>query len=58
MVQIARALAIRISDDSLTVDLEDGRTIMVPISWYPRFAYGTESERNNWRTIGKGLGFH
>jgi hypothetical protein len=40
------------------VDLADGRSIRVPISWYPRLAAATEKERNNWRFIGRGEGIH
>jgi hypothetical protein len=54
----AFANAVRISADSLTVDLADGRSIRVPIAWYPRLAAGTEAERNNWRFIGRGEGIH
>lgn len=48
----------RISDDTLTIDLEDGRTVSVPIAWYPRLLFATKKERKNWRIIGKGLGIH
>lgn len=47
-----------ISDDTLTVDLEDGRTIAVPIGWYPRLAYGTPAERDNFQISGAGYGIH
>ena len=53
-----RARAVVISDDSLTVDLVDGRTISVPLPWYPRLLHGTSEERNNWRLIGDGEGIH
>jgi uncharacterized protein DUF2442 len=46
------------SEDSLTVDLSDGRTVTVPLAWYPRLAHGTPTERNNWRLIGRGEGIH
>jgi hypothetical protein len=42
-----RATAVRVTDDVLIVDLEDGRTISVPIVWYPRLRHGTAAERNN-----------
>jgi hypothetical protein len=54
----ARAQTVTAIDHSLIVDLEDGRTITVPIGWYPRILYGTEKERKNWRLIGKGVGIH
>lgn len=40
------------------MDLADGRSIVVPIAWYPRLASATEAERNNWRFIGRGEGIH
>ena len=44
--------------DALTVDLYDGRSLTVPLAWYPRLMNVTESERQNWRLIGKGYGIH
>ena len=44
--------------DALTVDLSDGRSLTVPLAWYPRLMNATESERHNWRLIGKGYGIH
>jgi hypothetical protein len=52
------AVAVIVSDDTLTVDLTDGRTISAPIAWYPRLAHGTPGERRNWRLIGGGEGIH
>lgn len=49
---------ITVTDDTLSVDLSDGRTISVPILWYPRLAHATPPERNKWRLIGKGIGVH
>ena len=49
---------IEITEDELIVALEDGRTIITPLAWYPRLAFGTESERNNWRLVGDGKGIH
>ena len=49
---------VTLSQDTLTVDLADGRSISVPLAWYPRLWHGTESERNNWRLIGQGVGIH
>lgn len=54
----ARVRAVSVSEDTLTVDLRDGRTISVPIAWYPRLSHGAESERQNWRLIGDGVGIH
>ncbi len=49
---------VTITDDTLAVDLEDGRTISVPIGWFPRLAYGTPAERANFRISGAGYGIH
>ncbi|MBE7549790.1 MAG: DUF2442 domain-containing protein [Anaerolineales bacterium] len=49
---------VTISDDTLAVDLEDGRTIAVPIGWYPRLAYSTPAERANFQISGAGYGIH
>jgi hypothetical protein len=51
-------LRVVVTDDTLTVDLVDGRTLSVPIAWYPRLAHGTASERQNWSVIGRGEGIH
>jgi Protein of unknown function (DUF2442) len=47
-----------VSDDSLTVELFDGRSLSVPLAWYPRLLHGTASERDHWRLIGQGQGIH
>ena len=52
------AVAVLITDDTLTVDLADGRSISVPLAWYPRLGHGTPAERANWRLIGRGEGVH
>jgi hypothetical protein len=54
----ARAQRVRLTGDSLIVDLVDGRTISVPLSWYPRLAHGSDEERSRWRFIGDGEGIH
>lgn len=53
-----RAVSVTVTDDTLSVDLEDGRTISVPIVWYPRLAHGTPEERANFRISGAGYGIH
>lgn len=57
-VRIPEAVNIAVTDDSLTVDLSDGRTLIVPLAWYPRLLHGTPAERNHWRLIGRGEGIH
>ncbi len=52
------AVRARITQDRLSVDLDDGRTITVPLAWYPRLVRGTASERNDWRLIAGGHGIH
>ncbi len=47
-----------ITDDSLTVELDDGRTVSVPLAWYPRLLHASLKERNSWRLMGKGVGIH
>lgn len=55
---LPRAVTVTVTDDTLSVDLEDGRTISVPIVWYPRLAHGTPEERANFRISGAGYGIH
>lgn len=52
------AMDVHVTDDALSVDLSDGRTISVPLAWYPRLLNGTPAERGNWRLIGRGEGIH
>ena len=52
------AVAISVADDALAVDLSDGRTVTVPLGWYPRLVYGSPRGRRNWRLIGAGDGIH
>jgi hypothetical protein len=54
----AVAQSVSAGDDDLSVDLADGRTITVPLAWFPRLAHGTPAERANWRLIGGGEGIH
>lgn len=54
----AKAQSVMVTDDTLAVDLADGRTISVPLAWYPRLLHGTSEERNNWRFIGDKEGIH
>jgi len=58
--ELGAALAqhVAVTDDTLVVDLVDGRTVSVPIAWYPRLAHGTPRERSNWRLLGRGEGIH
>jgi len=60
VVELRTAVArhVTIGKDTLTVDLADGRTVSVPLAWYPRLLHGTPAERNHWRLIGNGTGIH
>ncbi|MBV6395431.1 MAG: hypothetical protein HFACDABA_01007 [Anaerolineales bacterium] len=49
---------VNVTDDSLIVDLSDGRTVSVPLAWFPRLLNGAPAERNKWRLIGDGEGIH
>ena len=53
-----KATEVSITDDTLAVDLSDGRTLLVPLIWYPRLWHGRPEERDNWRLIGDGEGIH
>jgi len=53
-----RVRDVRVSDDTLTVDLMDGRTISVPLLWYPRLLAGTPKQRANWKQCAAGYGIH
>ena len=57
-LQMARAMDVIVSEEALTVELEDARTVSVPLGWYPRLLFATPEERNNWCLIGKGSGIH
>ena len=52
------AIAIAITEDTLTTDLMDGRTISVPLDWYPRLVHATPEERNNWKIHAGGQHLH
>lgn len=53
-----RAVGVRCSHDQLTVDLADGRTISVPLVWFPRLVLGTDSQRQAFELMGSGTGIH
>lgn len=57
-IEIPYAENVIVTEDTLSVDLSDGRTISVPLAWYPRLQHATPNERNRWKLIGKGLGIH
>jgi hypothetical protein len=57
-IELPKAEDVRVTNDSLIVNLRDGRTISVPLEWFPRLLHATAEERSNWRLIGRGHGIH
>ena len=55
-VRIPEAEDVSVTEDTLRVELSDGRTISVPLAWYPRLVHATQGERDNWELIGDGQG--
>lgn len=53
-----RIIDVHLTNESLVVDLADGRTVSVPLSWYPRLLNGTPEQRNHWQIAGAGFGIH
>ena len=53
-----RVLDVRCTADSLIVDLMDGRTISVPLVWYPRLLHAAPEQRAKWELAGAGYGIH
>jgi len=57
-VQEPRGKSVKVSDEELTVDLVDGRTIVVPLAWFPRLWHGTPQERSHFEIFGDGAYIH
>ena len=53
-----RVKDVHFTEDAMEVDLMDGRTIVVPLAWYPRLFNATEDQRRNWKISGAGFGIH
>ena len=53
-----RVRDVRLTDDTLIVDLADGRTISVPLVWFPRLLHATSAQRANWQLSSGGFGIH
>lgn len=53
-----RVIEVACTEDKLIVDLADGRSISVPLAWYPRLLHATALERDNWQIAGAGFGIH
>jgi len=54
----ARAKEVRCSEDELVVLLADGRSVSVPLAWFPRLLHASASERSNFELLGDGQGIH
>ena len=55
---MARVQQAEVTMDTLIMDIDDGRSVSVPLAWYPRLLHATPEERHNWRIIGDGDGIH
>jgi len=53
-MEVLNAVDVHTTEDTVTVDLSDGRTISIPLGWYPRIEHAIPEERSNWRFVGKG----
>lgn len=53
-----RVADVKLTDDTLNVTMKDGRTISVPLAWFPRLLHASKKQRNNWQIIGGGYGIH
>ena len=53
-----RVRGVELDEDSLSVALMDGRTISVPLCWFPRLLRATDAQRSNWQVSGAGYGIH
>ena len=53
-----RVKDVRCDEETLSVDLADGRTITVPLAWFPRLLHATAEQRANWEIAGAGFGIH
>ena len=52
------ALRARVLNETIVVELRDGRTVTAPLNWYPRLLHSSARERRNWRLVGGGMGIH
>jgi len=57
-ISVATATSVHVTDETLSVELSDGRTIAVPLDWFPRLTHATAKERKSWRLIAGGHGIH
>jgi Protein of unknown function (DUF2442) len=57
-IHVPAAESVAVTEDTLTIELSDGRSLSVPLAWFPRLVHATAKERSRWRLIGKGHGIH
>ena len=57
-IEVPGATNLIFTEDTLTAELSDGRTISVPLAWYPRLVHATQEERDNWEMLDDGRFFH
>lgn len=57
-ISVPVAESVTVTEDTLTIELSDGRSLSVPLTWFPRLVHATPAERNTWRLIGRGQGIH
>lgn len=58
LIKTALVRKVRVTSDNLIVDFDDGRSLTLPLDWYPRLQQGTPKERNHYELIGRGSGIH
>ncbi len=58
LLEIAKIQQVTVTDDTISMDLSDGRTISVPLAWYPSLLHGSVEERNDYRFIAGDSGIH
>ncbi len=57
-IEVPGATTLKVTEESLTAQLTDGRTISAPLAWYPRLVHATQEERDNWELFGEGRYIH
>lgn len=57
-IETPAAADVKVTSEALTVHLQDGRVVSVPLAWYPRLVEGSSAERRQWELIGPGIGIH
>jgi len=57
-IELPTVESLTVTDNTLSVELSDGRAISVPLAWFPRLLHAAREERKKWRLIGKGQGIH